>query len=801
MAITASLAEAERQTGAVSVVPPELVQPLVTSKQQAAKNEQYKQNTEDFPNLDGRTARRDPTEEAGGDTRTQGARSLAQKLAFSSNLSVQDSDMASEEFPALAGAPKPSRPQPQAQPWKSSEIDRAKPSKGLVVQAISNANPNSGSMKDFPVLNRSSKSSDIRPNIPGLNYVSVDKTGKGNKSKDDFPALGSLSDSTRDVKPKIPGLNFVTEEKSPVHSPQGSRKTKPSQPKTEKRVSPLQDDYPALGKPKNAVPPQSSFAPKTKPKVPETNTYTPMTFSNPGNPSSLSQISQSLSDQAPLVLKRNDEDFPSLGKLKNNSKSETMNNKKSKKTVNQNEVSSVKSSVPKTEKVKKVENSTEKIKQSEKLVSASKSKSSKKLSDNVSKKEELNQAKSKQPGVTKTSKNILPKDDFPTLGCNTAPAQSNGWIKKPKLEPDKKEDGESEFVTLKSKGKKKKGKKSEDDGPKLEKFADENPFDFIIKDSEKKQAAQGSSITEKQKKIVSDKNRPVKDDDFPSLSETQKENKTVVQSLSLGSDCSDNADFTIIANALKESNFLAQQNCPDLQGDFPSLISQTSAPPPPGFTKSVAAASNKPPPGFALVAPPGFSSEQKSLNDKSTSLLPSKNGVSEAQYMRPPYFQQRNVQLIENIRKLIKDDQEKFGKFRTWSGQFRKGIMKSEDYYNECLQLMGKTSFLSIFPELLVLLPDIEKQQQLLQVYNKQPKSVEQRTKKKSQVFKVSEGGCMWNTSGAEHFPVCSVCSQVLTPDDFRPHLVEHNIDEEYPSLSSTVVKGNKHGMSAWVKS
>lgn len=80
---------------------------------------------------------------------------------------------------------------------------------------------------------------------------------------------------------------------------------------------------------------------------------------------------------------------------------------------------------------------------------------------------------------------------------------------------------------------------------------------------------------------------------------------------------------------------------------------------------------------------------------------------------------------------------------------------------------MGEDCFLAVFPELLCLLPDIEKQQQLLRVHR-----AEMRTKKASQA--------------TEPFVVCATCNQVLAPCDLKHHLSSHSLENHFPTLNTS---------------
>jgi len=85
-------------------------------------------------------------------------------------------------------------------------------------------------------------------------------------------------------------------------------------------------------------------------------------------------------------------------------------------------------------------------------------------------------------------------------------------------------------------------------------------------------------------------------------------------------------------------------------------------------------------------------------------------------FLQPPEFAVRNQGLITTITDLLCDQQNRFPQFRTVSAQFRSGKVHPAEYYDKCMDIMGDDCFHAVFPELLVLLPDIEKQQELLKV-------------------------------------------------------------------------------------
>lgn len=84
---------------------------------------------------------------------------------------------------------------------------------------------------------------------------------------------------------------------------------------------------------------------------------------------------------------------------------------------------------------------------------------------------------------------------------------------------------------------------------------------------------------------------------------------------------------------------------------------------------------------------------------------------------------------------------------------------------------MGDDCFLALFPELISLLPDIAKQQQLLKVHR-------------------SEIRMKGNLAEAEPYVICATCGQVLAPFDLKHHLTNHNLETHFPSLG-TIANGD----------
>merc|ERR1712105_258847 len=101
-----------------------------------------------------------------------------------------------------------------------------------------------------------------------------------------------------------------------------------------------------------------------------------------------------------------------------------------------------------------------------------------------------------------------------------------------------------------------------------------------------------------------------------------------------------------------------------------------------------------------------------------------------------------------------------FKTFKEISGQFRRGQLKSDSYFTQCRALVSKHNFDKFFPELVVLLPDISMQGELLELYL------------------MSEG------PAASLLRQCSVCQQVsLAGEESEQHSKTHNLDQDFPRL------------------
>lgn len=119
----------------------------------------------------------------------------------------------------------------------------------------------------------------------------------------------------------------------------------------------------------------------------------------------------------------------------------------------------------------------------------------------------------------------------------------------------------------------------------------------------------------------------------------------------------------------------------------------------------------------------------------------------------------------------------------TGSGSGRQGAISAAQYYKSCRDLLGE-NFEKIFNELLVLLPDTAKQQELLLAHTdfrgrEKPPGTKAKKNRKS----------AWQASTRQvglDCCVCPTCQQVLAHGDVGSHQALHAArDDDFPSLQA----------------
>ncbi|XP_012997541.1 E3 ubiquitin-protein ligase ZNF598 isoform X1 [Cavia porcellus] len=231
-----------------------------------------------------------------------------------------------------------------------------------------------------------------------------------------------------------------------------------------------------------------------------------------------------------------------------------------------------------------------------------------------------------------------------------------------------------------------------------------------------------------------------------------------------------------------------QEDFPVLGGPCPPRM-----PPPPGFNTVVLLKGTPPPPGLMPPInkpPPGFSSF---LPGPHTACVPSPPTTTTVKaprltptprsYLVPENFRERNLQLIQSIKDFLQSDEARFSKFKSHSGEFRQGMISAAQYYRSCRDLLGE-NFQKIFSELLVLLPDTAKQQELLSAHtdfcSREKPPVAKSKKNKKNAWQASTQNVGLDCC------VCPTCQQVLAHGDVSSHQALHAArDDDFPSLQA----------------
>ncbi|XP_032957800.1 E3 ubiquitin-protein ligase ZNF598 isoform X1 [Rhinolophus ferrumequinum] len=240
---------------------------------------------------------------------------------------------------------------------------------------------------------------------------------------------------------------------------------------------------------------------------------------------------------------------------------------------------------------------------------------------------------------------------------------------------------------------------------------------------------------------------------------------------------------------------LAPLPCPTPQEDFPALSGPCPPrmPPPPGFSTVVLLKGTAPPPPPGLVPPvskppPGFSgllpsSPSACVSSTSTTTKAPRLTPAPQAYLVPENFRERNLQLIQSIKDFLQSDETRFSEFKNHSGEFRQGVISAAQYYKSCRDLLGE-NFQKIFNELLVLLPDTAKQQELLSAH-KDFRGQERPPGTKAKKNKKNAWQASTRQAGLDCC-VCPTCQQVLAHGDVSSHQALHAArDDDFPSLQA----------------
>ena len=162
-------------------------------------------------------------------------------------------------------------------------------------------------------------------------------------------------------------------------------------------------------------------------------------------------------------------------------------------------------------------------------------------------------------------------------------------------------------------------------------------------------------------------------------------------------------------------------------------------------------------------------------------------------YFKPANFSERNKKLVEEVSNLLEDDHELFNQFKSYSGQFRQGSMSAAEYYKSCQELFGDDKFNKIVGELISLLPDIRKQQELLSVHTQAVKS----STTKVLMIGAKSKAAAWESDVS--FLTCGTCRQVLVQKDYDEHVAQHEISD-FPTLATSASPSKFVGQASCIR-
>jgi hypothetical protein len=149
-------------------------------------------------------------------------------------------------------------------------------------------------------------------------------------------------------------------------------------------------------------------------------------------------------------------------------------------------------------------------------------------------------------------------------------------------------------------------------------------------------------------------------------------------------------------------------------------------------------------------------------------------------FVPPTNFEERNLSLVKEVSDILQDS-SKFSAFKKVSNDFRRGETRGDEYYKKCIELFGRNNFGKIFSELITLLPNVRKQNELLSAHEKSVKMSQTAVSKTGHHHRndsSSSSSGVWiinNASFTEQgLLVCPSCQQVLAKRDGPEHMSLH---------------------------
>ena len=795
MALKASLEESEKLKGGhIHMVDPAL---LPGSRPGRVRQDSYHEQTGDFPTIDGHT--KESSDDAPSHSKT-----LATTLAYGANRNVQNGAMAAEDFPALGDGPgHVAHKVKHGKVWTLNQDDFPSLRKKNAVAKQRES--------DFPALRHSNSgvnSSNISMSAPKIKSPVIERKSNVVKSN-------SGQKKYREPSPEPIPLNTSTYQsgvdpmKKQVTLIKGSdimpeKSVEKSKPPSQKGKPIWDDDFPALGG-------------KTSQNAPvSTNWGGSATKSSQSSVTNTKNQNESNKNVKPVL---GPDDFPTLGGTKNietpaikTQWAEKVSSKpgKTKQKGKKEAVQIAESPLLSTSKTSSVvpvvstewqtveKKSTKQPETAEKKSTKEKSDSSGDLSQNKNKNKKKNRKKAgkKNSVDNETSGSDLSsdklKEDHPpvTVGKDEKEIDSK-IVPKDELEKTDMKNNNVTSSALSAEETQKIVQKLYEEEPVITKVKKQ-----VLRNSESDFPSLSDVMVPRNPKPVFEVIQPV----VANPIEVKSSKSKVIPTLS---DIAATLDQSNINNSLALSSAISGLSVQDFSEVQPAISKKAAPPPgmfkndPPGFdsnkvppgilTKKAPPGLISSPPGITKAPPPGFNTAQKPevispSEDKST------DGLRQFYYQQPEGFQDRNKRLVSDVQDACQHDNEKFTQFKHLSSEYRQNTISATDYYNKCSELMGKEKFSKVFLELLILLPDINKQQDLLKAYSVINEPSGKVSKKAS-----------WVTQDNLNIKVCSDCKQVLCDKDYSDH-IHQTETQDFPSLASVSTGGSGGVLQAWVK-
>ncbi len=186
-----------------------------------------------------------------------------------------------------------------------------------------------------------------------------------------------------------------------------------------------------------------------------------------------------------------------------------------------------------------------------------------------------------------------------------------------------------------------------------------------------------------------------------------------------------------------------------------------------------------PPPGFAELIdnkPPGFNSLPQSL----PSTHHSSSSISS--YVKPEDYDKRNQQLSNKLADLFGIyNKEEFMSFKEFSLQFQQSRVSGKEYLAKCTQVLDfqtdLSDFYELIQEMIVLLPDAEKQHDLYKAF---AKIVE--TSGKAKAGRLGKSKLI-----ANRLMECEFCEQYFLNSEINTHQMTYHKKDSKPAIDAPI--------------